>query len=221
MTLPVANALVVSVAVVTVISLVALVWPLRWIGLGNPRHAGVIALLGVLASIPLTSARDRALQRSRADAAVAERAQRLQDAQACQNDPVCRAQREAAVRAEEQLKAAQALEWQQVIQEQAEILRKQGPPTPQTSPSPAEDPFTQLSNAGLIRGVEDGGRTVLIERSLWEAIELPKKRQVVQLLSDRRRREHGLPQVSLIDSRSGRELASFGAFSGVTIETTP
>lgn len=53
---------------------------------------------------------------------------------------------------------------------------------------------------------------------LWEGFELDAKENIVRVISEHRDAEFGLPQVTLLESRSGKELASYGAFSGVTIK---
>jgi hypothetical protein len=57
-----------------------------------------------------------------------------------------------------------------------------------------------------------------VDGELWEGFELDDKENIVRFVSAYREAEYkGLPQVTLYDSRSGRELANYGAFSGVTI----
>ena len=58
-----------------------------------------------------------------------------------------------------------------------------------------------------------------IDGPLWEGFELDAKQNIVKVVSWYREAEYkGLPQVTLYHSRSGKELASYGAFSGVTIK---
>jgi hypothetical protein len=51
------------------------------------------------------------------------------------------------------------------------------------------------------------------------SFELDAKQNLVKMISWYREAEYkGLLQVTLYESRSGKELASYGAFSGVTIQ---
>jgi hypothetical protein len=53
----------------------------------------------------------------------------------------------------------------------------------------------------------------------WEGFELDAKQNLVKIMSWYREAEYrGLPQVTVYESRSGKELANRGAFSGVTIK---
>jgi len=70
---------------------------------------------------------------------------------------------------------------------------------------------------GLVKRMDVRTGKVYIYGDLWEVFELNEKEQIVKTISEYRDAEQGLPQVTLYESRSGKELASYGAFSGVTI----
>jgi hypothetical protein len=56
-----------------------------------------------------------------------------------------------------------------------------------------------------------------VDGEMWAGFELDAKQQIVEVVSRYRDAEVGLPQVTLYDSRSGKELADYGVFAGVTI----
>lgn len=70
---------------------------------------------------------------------------------------------------------------------------------------------------GLIKRMDVKTGKFYIYGELWETFELNDKEQLVKTISKYRDAEFGLPQVTLYESRSGKELASYGAFSGVKI----
>jgi hypothetical protein len=98
---------------------------------------------------------------------------------------------------------------------------------PVTPPAkPAQDPAhaasvrafmrTLVANEFVKRMDVEAGR-FYVDGQLWETFELDNKEQIVKATSQYRDVENGLPQVTLYESRSGNELASYGVFSGVTI----
>ena len=72
---------------------------------------------------------------------------------------------------------------------------------------------------GLVKRMDVASGKFYISGPLWEGFELDDKQNIVRFISAYREAEYkGLPQVTLYESRSGKELASYGAFSGVTIK---
>jgi hypothetical protein len=96
-----------------------------------------------------------------------------------------------------------------------------------TSPAkPAQGParaanvraFMQtLVTNGFVKRVDVKTGKFYVDGELWETFEFNNKEQLVEAISQYRDVEYGLPQVTLYESRSGRELATYGVFSGVTI----
>jgi hypothetical protein len=76
-----------------------------------------------------------------------------------------------------------------------------------------------MVNHGLIKRMDVKTGKFYIDGELWEGFELDAKENIVKVISGYREAEYkGLPQVTLYESRSGKELASFGVLSGVTIQ---
>ena len=77
----------------------------------------------------------------------------------------------------------------------------------------------KMVNLGLIKRMDVKTGKFYIDGSLWVGFELDGKESIVKTISGYREAEYkGLPQVTLYESRSGKELANYGAFSGVTIK---
>jgi hypothetical protein len=77
----------------------------------------------------------------------------------------------------------------------------------------------KMMNFGLIKRMDVKTGKFYIDGPLWIGFELDGKENVVKAISGYREAEYkGLPQVTLYESRSGKELASYGAFSEVTIQ---
>jgi hypothetical protein len=102
------------------------------------------------------------------------------------------------------------------------VLREQ-----QAATAPAQNTAATGSNGqavaemvkhGLIKRMDLKTGSVYISGEMWEGFELDAKQQIVKVISRQREAEQRLPQVTLYESRSGKELASYGAFSGVTIK---
>ena len=95
--------------------------------------------------------------------------------------------------------------------------------TPATAASSSQDEAAReivasLQKFELIKRIDVATGKYYIDGELWQGFELDKKEQFVRAMSAYRKIEYkGLPQVTLYDSRSGKELASYGAFTGVTI----
>lgn len=77
--------------------------------------------------------------------------------------------------------------------------------------------FNTMVQQGLIKRSDLKSGKFYIWGDMWEGFELDAKEQIVRVISEHRDAEFGLPQVRLVESRSGKELATLGAFSGVTI----
>ena len=70
---------------------------------------------------------------------------------------------------------------------------------------------------GLIKRMDLTTGKFYIDGPLWEGFELDAKQNIVKMISWYREAEYkGLPQVTLYESRTGKELASYGVSSGVT-----
>ena len=83
----------------------------------------------------------------------------------------------------------------------------------------ARDLMPGLLRTGIVKRMDLATGSFYMDGPLWERTELDRKQNLVKILSWYREAEYKqLPQVTLYDSRSGKELASFGAFSGVTIK---
>jgi len=75
-----------------------------------------------------------------------------------------------------------------------------------------------LVKTGFIKRINLERGNFYMDGPLWEQIELNEKENLVKIASWYREAEYrGLPQVTLYDSRSGKELGNYGVFSGVTI----
>jgi len=71
---------------------------------------------------------------------------------------------------------------------------------------------------GLVKRMDLRSGKFYIDGPLWEGFELDAKQNIVKMISCYREAEYkGLPQVTVYESRTGKELANYGAFSGVTI----
>ena len=103
-----------------------------------------------------------------------------------------------------------------------------GPAAPLQTTAPAQDTaraesaraaVEKMVSVGLIKRMDVTTGKFYIDGPLWVGFELDAKENIVKVISGYREAEYkGLPQVTLYESRSGKELASYGAFSGVTIE---
>jgi hypothetical protein len=76
----------------------------------------------------------------------------------------------------------------------------------------------EMVKLGLIKRMDLATGKIYVNGPLWEGFELDKKEQLVKVISNHRKAEEGVPQVTLYDSRTGKELASYGAFTGVRIK---
>jgi hypothetical protein len=76
---------------------------------------------------------------------------------------------------------------------------------------------TGLKDAKLLYRFDVERGEFYVEGISWSATTIDDKRNMVRLFSHYRDLKRGLPQVTVLDSRSGRTLADFGVFSGVTI----
>jgi len=100
------------------------------------------------------------------------------------------------------------------------------PATPSTAPADdtalaesARAAVATMVNRGLIKRMDVKTGKFYIYGDLWDGFELNQKENIVKVMSGYREAEYkGLPQVTLYESRSGKELASYGVFSGVTIK---
>ena len=100
-------------------------------------------------------------------------------------------------------------------------------PPPAPTPAPAKNTAAAESaraavavmmKQGLIKRMDVATGKFYIYGDLWDGFELDAKQNIVKVISGYRETEYkGLPQVTLYESRSGKELANYGAFSGVTI----
>ena len=70
---------------------------------------------------------------------------------------------------------------------------------------------------GLIKRMDLKTGKIYMDGEMWEGFELDAKKQIVKVISWGRDAERGLPQVTLYDSRSGKELADYGPLLGVKI----
>ena len=94
------------------------------------------------------------------------------------------------------------------------------PPAPAQDTAATERARVAVANMeilGLIKRMDLRTRSFYINGPLWEVFELDEKENIVRVISMYAKAEHGLPQVTLYESRSGKELASYGVFTGVTI----
>jgi hypothetical protein len=100
-------------------------------------------------------------------------------------------------------------------------------PAPARAPAPAPAKNTaaaasartavaKMVSLGLIKRMDVKTGKFYIDGELWEGFELDAQENIVKVISGYREAEYkGLP---LYESRSGKELANYGAFSGVTIK---
>jgi hypothetical protein len=89
---------------------------------------------------------------------------------------------------------------------------------PSAQASEARAAVAKMVNLGLIKRMDVKTGTFYIDGPLWEEFELDGMENIVKVISGYRDAAHGLPQVTLYESRSGKELASYGVFLGVTIQ---
>jgi hypothetical protein len=104
----------------------------------------------------------------------------------------------------------------------------QAAPVAGPAPAPAQNTaaaesaraaVAKMVNLGLIKRMDVKTGKFYVDGPLWEGFELDAKENIVKVISAYREAEYkGLPQVTLYESRSGKELASNGAFSGVTLK---
>ena len=79
-------------------------------------------------------------------------------------------------------------------------------------------PVAEMVQHGLIKRMDITTGKFYIDGPLWNVDALGAKENIVKVISGYREAEYrGLPEVTLYDSRSGKELANFEVFSGVTI----
>jgi hypothetical protein len=110
-----------------------------------------------------------------------------------------------------------------VSESRVSVLRQaNAAPAPAQNTAAAEAARAAVSkmvNLGLIKRMDVKTGKFYIDGPLWEGFELDAKESVVKTISGYREAEYkGLPQVTLYESRTGKELASYGAFGGVTIQ---
>jgi hypothetical protein len=83
----------------------------------------------------------------------------------------------------------------------------------------ARDAIPSVVKQGFIKRMDLERGRFYVDGPLWESFELNDKQNMVKMMSWYREAEYkDLPQVTLYESRSGKELASYGAFSEVTIK---
>ena len=70
---------------------------------------------------------------------------------------------------------------------------------------------------GLIKRMDLKTGKISMDGEMWEGFELDAKKQIVKVISWGRDAAQGRPQVTLYDSRSGKELAVYGPLLGVKI----
>jgi hypothetical protein len=83
----------------------------------------------------------------------------------------------------------------------------------------AREAIPEFVKHRLIKRIDVEAGKFYVDGRLWERLELDAKEDIVKLISYYREAERGLPRMTLYESRSGKELASFGMCAGVTIET--
>jgi hypothetical protein len=104
------------------------------------------------------------------------------------------------------------------------------PPAPAQNTPPGAPPQESAADAasrrkaiagmvqeGFIKRMDLETGKIYVNGPLWQVFELDEKKQLVRVISTHRQVETGLPQVTLYESRSGKELASYGALTGVRI----
>ena len=97
------------------------------------------------------------------------------------------------------------------------------PPAPQAAAvdarklAAAEEGMSKLQSLGFVERMDLEKGTFDVSDVLWQGFKLNDKETIVKAISQYRDAKRGLPQVTLRDSYSGKELASYGVFSGVTI----
>ncbi len=85
--------------------------------------------------------------------------------------------------------------------------------------SGGNEAISTMVKLGLIKRMDVKTGKFYIDGPMWVGFELDGKEKIVKVISKYREAEYkGLPQVTLYESRSGRELGNYGAFSGVTIK---
>ena len=90
-------------------------------------------------------------------------------------------------------------------------------PTPDQARA-AHEIVAQLQKFELIKRIEIKTGKFYLDGPLWQGFELTDKKKFIRAMSVYRETEYmGLPQVTLYDSRSGKELANYGPLLGTTI----
>lgn len=74
-----------------------------------------------------------------------------------------------------------------------------------------------LRDAGLITKIDENTNEVQVNGFLWNAIDLDRKKDVVHVCALYFKARHIAGQPELVDSKTGRELASASEWSGVKI----
>jgi hypothetical protein len=89
-----------------------------------------------------------------------------------------------------------------------------------TPASPAPDVDRAISSMvrnGLIRRVDLDTGKIYVAEPVWRGFDIEDKQRIARVISQYRKIHKGLPQVYLVDGKSGKELANVGAITGVHI----
>jgi hypothetical protein len=122
---------------------------------------------------------------------------------------------------EQSTAAAQQVKEEAVARQKAEVARQA---TAQREAATLRATVANLASAGFITRIDGGARNVPGHRRIfvngfqWSLLHVDDKENFVQAMSNNRKATEKLPQVTIHDRRSGQELASYGAFSGIDIK---
>lgn len=87
--------------------------------------------------------------------------------------------------------------------------------------------FKKLQETGFVTRTDGGARSIAgasriyVDGRLWAGFKVDQKEDLITFLSRYRRAHENLPQVTLYDDTSGRELGSYGALMGVRVNAAP
>ena len=188
-------------SVVFCVGVVATIYPLRGFGIYTRRRAfhvflagGLAVMLGIVIggmAAPTPTDRDATFVAVAEDQRAAIAAQQAASIAKCDTDPSCVA---------------------------ARLAQTAPAPVPANDFDALQTSVAELLATGVLYRVTMATGEVMVDGDVWRASNVDFKRTLVNLLSRHRDLSAaGLPQVTLVDYQTGRTLADFGVFFGITI----
>lgn len=194
---------------------VAVIYPLKRIGIHTRKHGGyvilgsfIVMMTGAILTPSVEPGQPGAVEQAAVTdeqrTAIAE--QQAATIATCDADPACVAARAAAADEAEQQAA------------QAEAERAAEAAAAEAPRQAIRDAVAGLIANEIVYRVDTFRGEAMIDGAVWRALNVDQKRQLVNVLSQYRDiSETSLPTIDLLDYQTGRKLADMGVFSGVTI----